>query len=113
MGHIRLGRIPKTKPWQAVFDALAQPNLNTVSLASATAYAVQSEFFSFETDRAINYCFWVLVRLVAGARGDFSAELERLGVQPNRVSSGLSFVQQVSLVVGKELERRGETSVFG
>src|SRR5258705_5073530 len=105
MGHIRLGRIPKTKPWQAVFDVFAKPNLNAIALASATASAVENEFSTLERNRSVNYCFWILVRLATGARGDFRAELERLGVQPSKVSSGLSFVQQVSQVVGTELER--------
>lgn len=112
MGHIRVGRIPKTRPWLGVFNALEADNLSANALAKATATAVQQEFSALERDEAINYCFWVLIRLVTAARGDFAEGLERLGIQPKKVSSGLSFVQQVSQAVEKELNRRGESSVF-
>ena len=65
-----------------------------------------------ERDRAVNCCFWILVRLATAARGDFPEELRRLGIQTEPVSSGFAFVQRVSKAVEKELKTRCETSVF-
>jgi hypothetical protein len=112
MGHIRIGRIPKTKAWLGIFNSLESDSLNTAALAQATATAVQQEFSTLEKDRAINYCFWVLIRLATAARGDFANELKQIGVQSSKVSSGLGFVQQVSQAVEKELKGRGQSSVF-
>jgi hypothetical protein len=112
MGHIRLGRIPKTKPWRNVFEALETESINAAALSRATALGFEQEVPALERDRAVNYCFWILVRLATAARGDFTEELRRLGIQTEQVSSGISFVQRVSKAVEEELKSRGETSVF-
>jgi hypothetical protein len=113
MGHIRLGRIPKTKPWRSLFEALETGDVSAAALSKATALGLQTEVAGLQRDQAINYCFWVLVRLATAARADFGAELRQLGIQPEAVSSGLGFVQQVSRSVERELKARGESSVFG
>lgn len=113
MGHIRLGRLPKLKPWKGVFNILESDDLNAAALAQATAEAAQQQFTTLERNDAINYCFWVLVRIATAARGkDFAGELERLGVQSNKISSGLTFVQHVSRAVESELKQRGQANVF-
>ena len=89
MGHIRLGRLPKSKSWSKVFEVLKGDNINPGDLARATSIAAQQQFTALQKDQSINYCFWVLVRVVTAARtGDFSGELERLGVQTTGVTSG-------------------------
>lgn len=113
MGHIRLGRLPKTKPWSALFQVLAGDTISPPDLARATAVAAQRQFSALEGDRAVNYCFWMLVRIVTAARGDgFAEELERLGVQNINVPSGLGFVREVAQSVGQQLSKRGEVTVF-
>src|SRR5436309_12141408 len=97
MGHIRVGRLPKTLPWAAVFDALEKDSLDVNDLARATAQAAQLELTALEGDPSINYCFWLLVRVVTSARSDnFDGELGRLGVRIIQPVSGLGFIQQVS-----------------
>lgn len=113
MGHLRLGRLPKTKRWSGVFALLEGDSVSPEALARATATAAQEQFAALEGDQAINYCFWVLVRIATAARGDdFIGELRRLGVQNPQVTSGLGFVQQITNMVEKELRRRGQPTVF-
>lgn len=113
MGHIRLGRLPKTRPWSRVFQLLESDSIDPGELAQATALAAQQQFATLERNRAINYCFWFLVRVVTAARGDdFTGELTQLGIQNFSSTSGLGFVQQVAHTVEKELRKRGETAVF-
>jgi hypothetical protein len=113
MGHIRLGRLPKTRPWSGVFNALGGTDIGTVELARETAIAAQEQFAALEDDRGLSYCFWVIVRVVTAARGDnFAGELKRLGVQNTAVNSGLGFVQQIAQAVEKELRKRGQQAVF-
>jgi hypothetical protein len=113
MGHLRLGRLPKTRRWAGVFALLEGENVSPEALARATATAAQEQFAALEGDQAINYCFWVLVRIATAARGDdFIGELRRLGVQNPQITSGLGFVHQITQVVEKELSRRGHPTVF-
>lgn len=113
MGHIRLGRLPKLRPWTGVFSALDSADLDVAELAKATAVAAQQQFKTLEGNEAINYCFWVLVRIAAAAkRKDLSGELERLGANSNNVTSGLTFIHEVSRAVEKELKQRGQANVF-
>jgi len=113
MGHIRLGRLPKLKPWTGVFSVLESQDLNAVALAQATAVAAQRQFSGLERNEAINYCFWILVRIVTASRGDeFVPELKRFGIRTESVSSGLAFVQQVSQAIELEFKRRNQADVF-
>ncbi len=113
MGHIRVGRLPKTKPWAGLFDHLRSDEINAAQIAQATSAAAQEQFASLEGDRRINHSFWFLIRLVTAARGDdFVGELERLGVRDASFPSGLAFVQQIARAVEREQRKRGQPTVF-
>ncbi len=113
MGHVRVGRLPKTKPWAGLFDQLRGAEVNAGQIAQATAEAAQQEFAVLEGDRRINHCFWFLVRLVTAARNDdFTGELARLGLTNPSFTSGLAFVQQVARTVEREQRKRGQPTVF-
>ena len=113
MGHIRLGRLPKTKKWNAVFAALESSSTDATDLAAATAQAAEKQFAALAGDPTINYCFWTLVRIATSARtGDFADELQRLGFRGTSFSSGLAFVHQLSQAVERQSRLRGEAGVF-
>ncbi len=113
MGHVRVGRLPKTKPWAGLFAQLQEAEVNASQIAQATAEAAQEQFAALEGDRRINHCFWFLVRLVTAARSDdFTGELARLGLTNPSFTSGLAFVQQVARTVEREQRKRGQPTVF-
>lgn len=113
MGHIRLGRLPKTKRWQGVFAALAGAVPNVPDLAGATAQAGKERFTALAGDPSINFCFWTLVRIATASRaGGFEDELLRLGFRTTTFSSGLSFVHQLAQTVERETRLRGDPGVF-
>ena len=113
MGHIRVGRLPKTRPWVGLFDHLQGGEISAAQMAQATSEAAQEQFASLEGDRRINHSFWFLVRLVTAARGDdFIGELERLGLRDVSFTSGLGFVQQIARAVEREQRKRGQPTVF-
>lgn len=113
MGHIRLGRLPKSRPWAKVFQVLEGDSFNASSVAGAIAVAAQREFSVFQYDPGINYCFWVLARIATAARTEnFAGELRRLDIQIDHVASGLAFVQRVARAVERELTRRSHRNFF-
>jgi hypothetical protein len=113
MGHIRLGRLPKTRPWSSVIEVLRGDSISTPELARAIAVAAQHRFAALEGDRGINYCFWILAQVVTAARGnDFARELERLGVQSSGITSGLGFVQQLAQAIEGGVRERVQPTVF-
>jgi hypothetical protein len=113
MGHIRLGRIPKRKPWSAIFGALESDASNAGELARTTAAASRKRFLTLERDPSLNYCFWILVRIATAARSEsFIADLSEIGIDIQNVSSGAGFIHQVSRSVSRDIRRRGPGSTF-
>jgi hypothetical protein len=100
MGHIRLGRLPKTKQWRAVFAALNGHGVNGASLAAATAVAAGDRFEALKSDPTLQHTIWLLARLGASAKSDdFVAQLGALDIDARRASSGAGLVAEIGKVV--------------
>lgn len=105
MGHIRLGRLPKTKPWIAVFDALAVPGIDAARLSAVTAKAAAQRFHAMKDDPTLQGAVWVLARLGSISKGgDFALHLRSLGIEPARASSGMGLVAEVARIVRQSVE---------
>src|SRR4051812_28906162 len=90
MGHIHLGRLPKTQRWAAVIAMLGATTLSPSAVADSTMTAAGSRLQRLRTDPSLTYCVWLLARLVsASRRPDFDEALTDLG---------LSLLSQRSLV---------------
>jgi len=113
MGHIRLGRLPKSKQWHDVFDSLQSDAVNSKDIARSASRATQQQFQVLKQDRSLNHCFWILVRIATAARGnDFTAELKRLGVRNPASISPVSLVAQIARAVEAQNRAAGTPSVF-
>lgn len=100
MGHIRLGRLPKTKQWRAVFDALECPGVDASQLAAATAEATATRFDALKSDATLHATVWLLARLGAAAKSaNFANELESLGLDVRRAATGIGLIAEVGRVV--------------
>jgi len=100
MGHIRLGRLPKSKEWKAVFAALDSPGLDGSHLAAATAQASSERFELLKSDSTLQHTVWLLARLGAAAKSDnFIGQLELLGLDPRRAATGAGLVAEVGRVI--------------
>jgi hypothetical protein len=100
MGHIRLGQLPKTKQWRAVFDALDSPVVSGASVAAATAGAAAERFDALKSDPTLQHTIWLIARIGAAANSDdFVGRLGELEVDPRRASSGAGLVAEVGRVV--------------
>ena len=78
MGHIHLGRLPKTRPWNAVVDLL-RVGASTADIAEATAKAAENSLAPAASDPALRHAFWLLTQLPLAARStDFAGRLMEL-----------------------------------
>lgn len=86
MGHVRLGKLPASRKWQAVVEMLSRGGATIPALAEASAEAAEASLAGASGDRSIGHAFWLLTQLPLAAReDDFAGGLAKLGldVGPN------------------------------
>ena len=97
MGHLRMGRLPKTRRWTQVVDLLDAGSLDTGALAAAVLEAADYRLRQLANDQGLGYSFWLLTRIALAARGDtFVGDLSRLGITAGPGLSSLQFIAQVT-----------------
>lgn len=97
MGHLRLGTLPKTRPWRKVVGLLERDPNDVQAVASATIDAAQKELERLKNEPSLGYCFWLLTRITWHARQpDFASQLDELGINLGGSQSALSFISAVS-----------------
>lgn len=89
LGHIRLGRLPKTRKWRSVFEVLEMGNADPAAVAVSVAVAAERDFADLHaTPGVVGDGLWVISLL-----GDFSRSAEardalmHLGMQESSFSS--------------------------
>jgi hypothetical protein len=113
MGHIRLGRLPKTLRWRGVVALLDESPVDVSAVARATALAAEERLRELAHDPALTRCFWVLTRLTWASRSaNFTAELANIGLPPPRSDSALAFIAQVTQQVRDDTARGTQSGLF-
>lgn len=108
MGHIRLGRLPKTRPWRGVVALLAEPSTPASEIAASVSLAARAQLDQLARDRGTAYCFFVLVRIAQAARqGKLDSELRRLGAPRGSLDSPLLLARAISQLVEEGMRVRG------
>src|SRR5687767_1282245 len=93
MGHIRLGRLPRTNNWNQVVDSLAADDSSTRFVASTTSWAADHRSARLRSDPSLTYCVWLLARIASAARRpDFLDALGDLGLDVRPDDSAVGFV---------------------
>jgi hypothetical protein len=67
MGHVRLGRLPRTRLWQEVV-ALFGTGVPLDQIAGPTARASESALGAAHNDPALGYAYWLLTQIPMAAR---------------------------------------------
>jgi len=94
MGHIHLGRLPRTQSWNAVVDLL-RAGASTREIATATAKAAENSLASAASDPALRHAFWLLTQLPLAARKtDFPQRLSQLGMVMGKAPSLLTLAAE-------------------
>jgi hypothetical protein len=114
MGHTIVGELPKTRRWNHVFNRLQGPVVDPGLVASATMLASEHRLVQLRGDESLTYCFWLLTRLAAAARGpDFPADAARLGIDVQSSDHALSLIAKINDRVREELVEFPESGPFG
>jgi hypothetical protein len=80
MGHIRLGRLPRTRRWQEVV-ALIAGGAHAAQIANATIRAAERILSAAFHDVGLRNSLWLFLQLPLAARTtDFREALDRLGL---------------------------------
>lgn len=113
MGHIRTGRLPKTRRWRQVVALLDAPTVDAPAVARATAHAAERRLRALSDDPSLVHCFWILTRLTTAARRpDFGAALAEIGVEARSDEPILSFIARISDQVRQEATAHPESGHF-
>ncbi len=114
MGHTIVADFPRTPRWNHVFDLLQASTVDPGSIAAATVRAAERRLIQLRGDESLTYCFWILSRLAAAARGpDFEADARRLGIDVRSSDHALALVAKVNDRVREELGQFPESGPFG
>ena len=113
MGHTRLGRLPRTRNWQAVIG-LVGAGADTAEIAAATLDASKDGLEDAARDPALLHSFWLLTQLpLCARRADFVEELARIGVSVADEPSLMELVGGLSDAVDAHVYRVGGRTDLG
>lgn len=114
MGHTIVGRLPKSQRWRLLVELLELPRLDVPDVAAVTVKAADRRLLQLRGDPSLTYCFWLLTRLAAAARGpDFQETVAQLGVPAQPGDTALQFVSRVADRTRIELDQHPESGPFG
>ncbi len=103
MGHLRLGRLPRTQQWKEVI-ALLSVESDASQVAETTLRAAESGFNKLADDAGFRYVVWLLTQLPIAAReDDFAAALRRRGLRVSERPDLLDIVGALTEAVDKRL----------
>ena len=112
MGHIRLGRLYKSRKWNQVIDLLESDG-SASQLTGATLSATERQLRKLSFDPTISHVFWLLVRLTWAARTDeFRPFLVDIGINLEERASIFSLVSSLSDHLQKKVVEHTESGVF-
>lgn len=113
MGHVRLGKLLKTKPWKKVIDLIAN-GADAAQVANATVVASEKALLFVQEDTGFKEAVHLMVQLgLAGSKPDLAGYLGTVGIHlPNQAT-----VLDVALAVHQAVERNlgpaGQQTAFG
>lgn len=113
MGHVRLGRLPRTKHWNDVVRLIGEDG-DIELVAAASARAAENGLDRASRDPALVHAFWLLTQLPQAARGPgFSDRLNELGLVVSSQPSLLEIVGAFANALDRETRTVGGRFDFG
>ncbi len=114
MGHTEIARLPTSQRWHTVVSLLHAPQLDAPAVAGAVTLAAERRLRELSRDPSLTYCFWLLTRLAAAARGpDFVADVAQLGIPAQPDDTALRFLARIADHTRDRLAWFPESGPFG
>lgn len=113
MGHVRLGRLPRTRSWNQVIE-LISGGAGAADIAAATSKAAETEILRVGTDPAFVRAFWLLTQIpLAAKQANFAERLRQLGLDVSDRPSLIEIVQALSDSVDRHARSVGGRTDVG
>lgn len=108
MGHIRVGRLPKTKKWTQVVEAIKADEKQLSRIANETIEATGRDISKLSDDPSVYYPFFILSQIISKIDSkNFFDELNKLGINSHDITSTLDFINRISEFVQEEIRKNG------
>ncbi len=113
MGHVRLGRLPRSKAWKDVVG-LITAGADASQIANATIRAADKAFSFVLNDRGFTEAVWLMTQLaIAADQDNFQGHLQSQGVNLSRDTSLPDLAAAISEALDRKLESDGAQSDLG
>ena len=113
MGHIRLGRLPRTRRWQEVVGLVGGGG-DAFDVANATMDAVQQDLAVAVGDPGVVESVFLLTQIPEAARAeDFGARLRDLGVRVSDQPSLAELASAITSAVDRQIQQAGRRTDLG
>jgi hypothetical protein len=113
MGHIRLGRLPRTVKWNQVVS-LIDSGASTADIALVALDASRKGLQTASKDPTLVYSIWLLTQIPLAAKGQgFSEELRQRGLEVSEQPTLMEVVGAFTDAVDAYTSRQGARSDLG
>jgi hypothetical protein len=113
MGHVRLGRLPRTREWKQVVG-LIEGGAGTAQLANATIAAAEKGLNLAAEDKGLVETIWLLTQIPLAARQqNFSAALRDAGLDVSDSPGLMEIVGAISDAIDRRLSNNGGRTDLG
>ena len=97
MGHLRLGRLPKTLRWREVVGLIEADPTAAARITGLTVVAVETHLRSLPRNDALTYAFWLLLRIATASRSDtFVQDVRNLELSVTADTSAIALIGEVT-----------------
>lgn len=113
MGHIRLGRLPRTRNWDQVVSLISSGG-GAAEIALAAMWASRNGLKVGAADPTLIYSTWLLMQIPLAAKGsNFSEELRKRGLDVSQQPTLMEVVGAFTDAVDAYTSQQGERSDLG
>lgn len=113
MGHIRIGRLPKSRQWSEIVDLIGNEQAEVSDVARAVVEAARSAYESAGADPGIVESVRIMAELAVAARSkNFEDSLRNSGYRVEVETDAISFLDDVFREADRRIGRVEDRTIF-
>jgi len=113
MGHIRLGRLPRTISWKRVLESFSNSDTSLNEIVQLTAIASQKVLTNSKYIEGLTHCFWLFTNIAKASRNEnFADSLNNLGISVSDKDSRLNILKKIYDSASTSLRESGKFSIL-